>query len=305
MLRLRVITALALLAVLLPSLWAPQAWPFAAFAFALAAAGTWEWGRLSGLQGSMSLVYAGVWGGGMAAFVWSQGTAVTLDSATREPVALLTGAFTVAWPVLLVLWALACLLLLPRGPEAWRRLPLPMRLVMGWVVMGSTWAALTGARQEGVNFLLSVMCVVWVSDISAYFAGHRWGRRKLAPTISPGKTWEGVMGAGVGVLVLAVVWMALERSLDLGSASVFTRSLQGWGPIGLLVVVAVLVALGIVGDLFESLIKRAAGVKDSSALLPGHGGVLDRVDALLPVMPAAMALLVLLMQTAAPMTGAR
>jgi len=133
--------------------------------------------------------------------------------------------------------------------------------------------------------------VVWMADIAAYFWGRAFGRNKLAPTISPGKSWEGAYGGVAGVQLLAVGWIAAEDHLDLGSASVF-RLLQqahGWG--GLLLAALLLAALSVVGDLFESLVKRAAGAKDSSNLLPGHGGVLDRVDALLPVLPAAMALI--------------
>lgn len=212
-------------------------------------------------------------------------------------VTLMTGAqahaLGVGWAWLVVLWVLLCLLLMPQGPRGWANLPGTVRLALGLLVMFSTWLALTLAREVGVNFMLSVMCIVWASDVSAYFAGHRWGRRKLAPTISPGKTWEGVAGACVGVLLLAVVWMMVERQFPLGSPSVFARAWQDFGLIGLMFVVTALVALGVVGDLFESMIKRAVGAKDSSGLLPGHGGVLDRVDALLPVLPAAMAVLVL------------
>ena len=155
------------------------------------------------------------------------------------------------------------------------------------------WLAFSQARAEGVNFLLSLMCLVFASDISAYFAGHRWGRSKLAPLISPGKTWEGVIGAYVGVLVLGGLWMGIETQLGVDSPSVYQRAFQSWGWVGLVVSVVALVALGVVGDLFESLIKRSMGVKDSSQLLPGHGGVLDRVDALLPVMPAGVSILAL------------
>ena len=140
---------------------------------------------------------------------------------------------------------------------------------------------------------MSVMCIVWASDIAAYFAGHRFGRRKLAPSLSPGKTWEGVAGACVGVGLLALLWMFMERQFTADSLSVFALARRDFGVLGLGVVVTALVALGVVGDLFESMIKRAVGAKDSSGLLPGHGGVLDRVDALLPVLPAALAVLAL------------
>ena len=278
MLRQRVITALILVALLLPTLLTSSVVPFSLFALVLAVAGAWEWARLNGLSGYRAYGYAALVLAAAAATLMVDG--LLLRSG-------------LGWVWLSVMWVVLCCLLLPQGPQGWGRLPAGFRLVIGLVVMFSTWLALTHARGVGVNFLLSVMCLVWASDVSAYFAGHRWGRRRLAPTISPGKTWEGVAGACTGVLLLGLLWMAAERHLVLGEPSIFGRALRDFGGLGLVVVVTVLVALGVVGDLFESMIKRVVGAKDSSQLLPGHGGVLDRVDALLPVLPAAMAVLAL------------
>jgi phosphatidate cytidylyltransferase len=131
---------------------------------------------------------------------------------------------------------------------------------------------------------------VWAADIAAYFGGRAFGKRKLAPSISPGKSWEGVVSGMLGVLALAAFWLWLDTRIAADSASVFTLLKQRFG-VGLMVVaVLALTAMSVVGDLFESLIKLAVGANDSSALLPGHGGVLDRVDALLPVLPCALAL---------------
>jgi phosphatidate cytidylyltransferase len=130
-----------------------------------------------------------------------------------------------------------------------------------------------------------------VADIAAYFGGHRFGRRKLAPRISPGKTWEGAVSGWLGVMLLAGLWVGvIDRSLPVDGPSLYARLLAGYGVMGLAAAASVLCAMSVVGDLFESLIKRSAGAKDSSRLLPGHGGVLDRIDALLPVFPIAMAL---------------
>lgn len=273
----RVITAIVLLGVLLPTLWMTSPQPFCLLALALAAAGAWEWARLNGLVGRAALMYAAACaalGGGM----------ILLGLPTKPQL---------SWGVPALAWIWACLRLMPRGPEGWKGLPTRSRLLAGVPILLATWLSMCIARSMGVNLLLSVLCIVWVSDVCAYFAGRQWGRRKLAPSLSPGKTWEGVAGAVIGVLVLAAGWMAAESRLDLGSPSLFARSLEAFGPVGLALSVAVLVALGVAGDLFESMIKRAAGVKDSSGLLPGHGGVLDRIDALLPVLPAAMAVLAL------------
>ncbi len=140
--------------------------------------------------------------------------------------------------------------------------------------------------QRSPVYLVSAMAIVWVADIGAYFAGRAFGRRKLAPTISPGKSWEGVVGGWLAVLLLAAA-STLSPALDNSFAPSLLRQF-GW-PVWV-VLMSVLVAASVVGDLFESLLKRRAGLKDSSHLLPGHGGVLDRIDALIPVMPLVLLL---------------
>ena len=142
------------------------------------------------------------------------------------------------------------------------------------------------ARLVGLGFLLSVLLLVWMADIAAYFGGKVFGRRKLAPAISPGKTWEGAISGLLGVVLLAACWIWADPH----GASLYAR-LWALGPVLAVLSLVFLVAMSVVGDLAESLVKRSAGAKDSSQLLPGHGGVLDRVDALLPVLPLAMMLI--------------
>ena len=142
----------------------------------------------------------------------------------------------------------------------------------------------------GLPMLVSVVIVVWAADIGAYFGGRRFGRRKLAPTISPGKSWEGVYSGLAFVLVVAFVGRTVFPRFEAGPDLFNALSARG-GVAALVVGVVALVALEVVGDLIESLVKRAVGAKDSSRLLPGHGGVLDRVDALLPVLPAALVMI--------------
>jgi phosphatidate cytidylyltransferase len=155
--------------------------------------------------------------------------------------------------------------------------------VLGLTLLPATWFALLYLHQLGIVMLFSTLAIVWVADIAAYFAGRRFGNRKLAPRISPGKTWAGVGGAVLGVLMAgAAVHLVSPRAPVLSNA-LFDESL-----LLALALLVVLVAMSIVGDLFESLLKRQAGRKDSSRLLPGHGGVLDRIDALLPVLPMAV-----------------
>jgi phosphatidate cytidylyltransferase len=201
------------------------------------------------------------------------------------------GAAGGLWNLGGVVWIVGGAAVIRRGPSGWPAVPPLLRWALGLALLWLAWLALAQARTIGINFLLSVLCVVWAADISAYFCGRAFGRRKLAITISPGKSWEGVYGGVAGVLLLSLGWIWVESQFSLGSASLFKLLQQrlGWG--GLLLVALLLTALSVVGDLFESLVKRAAGAKDSSALLPGHGGVLDRVDALMPVLPAALALI--------------
>ena len=141
--------------------------------------------------------------------------------------------------------------------------------------------------------LLATAALVWVADIAAYFAGKAFGRRKLAPKVSPGKTWEGVVGAMAGVLVYGTVLDVVAHLWDIPISFIFVPS-EG---IPAVVLMLVLAGLSVVGDLFESWMKRGAGLKDSSGLLPGHGGLLDRIDALTSTLPLA-ALAVFAMQRA-------
>jgi phosphatidate cytidylyltransferase len=152
----------------------------------------------------------------------------------------------------------------------------------GLLVLVPTWLALVELRNLGPLLLLLLMSVAWISDTAAYFAGRRFGRHKLAPSISPGKTWEGVLGAVLAVSLYAAIWSLVWQAH-------FPHALKSmrFGTFGMLLFLWLLTAIGIYGDLFESALKRQAGVKDSGALLPGHGGVLDRIDALTAVLPVA------------------
>ncbi len=176
----------------------------------------------------------------------------------------------------------------------WSSVPAGLRWAGGIAALWATWLAVAQARVIGVNFLLSILVLVWVADIAAYFAGRAFGGRfsrgKLAPSISPGKSWEGVWGGMVGVVLLALIWRWVDQAWQLQVPSLYSR-LGQQGDWFLWLAVLFLAAMSVVGDLVESLIKRSAGVKDSSGLLPGHGGVLDRVDALLPTLPLAMMLI--------------
>jgi phosphatidate cytidylyltransferase len=275
MLKQRVITAVVLLAVLLPALFVPVVWPFAALMLLAAAAAAWEWARLNQFGATASLL-TGLLVAMAGAAAWSAGWADSTPSS--------------AWWIAGAIWVLGGALALKAGPSAWPKVPRVLRWLIGCVVLWAAWLALANAKSTGTNFLLSIFCLVWAADIAAYFGGRAFGKRKLAPTISPGKSWAGAVSGALGVFALALLWIALDARYRVDVPSLYTQlqGLWGWG--GLAVTLLALTAMSVVGDLFESLVKRAAGAKDSSQLLPGHGGVLDRVDALLPVFPLALAL---------------
>ncbi|TFZ08012.1 phosphatidate cytidylyltransferase [Ramlibacter humi] len=278
MLKQRVITAIVLLAILLPALFWPTPIPFAAIALVLIAAGAWEFGRLNGCSDAAS-VSMGLLCVALCVAAWGAGW---LD----KPLPLLWTAGGAAW-------VLAGGLLLRAGVRGWPGIPRLARLAGGLGALWLAWLAVAQARVQGINFLLSILVLVWVADIAAYFAGRTFGlkftKNKLAPSISPGKSWEGVWGGMLGVLVLAIGWIAADAHWQAAVPSFYSRLAQaGWWLVVLGVVF--LAAMSVVGDLVESLMKRSAGAKDSSGLLPGHGGVLDRVDALLPTLPLAMML---------------
>lgn len=278
MLRQRVITAVLLLAVLLPAIFYPRPVVFAAVATLLIAAGGWEWARLNQLGAK------GAWATGVVCGVVC---AASLYSTVGFVHA---GAL---WLSVTAIWILGGSWLLARGAAAWLSVPKPVRWLVGVACLCAAWLAVTQARVIGINFLFSVMVLVWVADIGAYFSGRMLGgklfARKLAPSISPGKTWEGVLGGLLGVALCAILWIQLEQRVVLDSISIYS-ALWRHGGLVMAIAIVLLAAWSVVGDLVESLIKRSAGVKDSSNLLPGHGGVLDRLDALLPVLPMAMML---------------
>ncbi|SAL64765.1 phosphatidate cytidylyltransferase [Caballeronia peredens] len=269
MLKTRVITAIVLLAVLVPiTLFAPVG-AFGALIGVVVVFAAWEWGRLLKLNGAGPVAYALVAGIALIFSTWL--------GVASKPLYQMAGIF----------WVLAGPYVLLRKPMlaagAWRG----FLLFAGIVVFVACWHAVVDARTRGVAFVLSLLLVVWLADIGAYFAGKALGRHKLAPSISPGKTWEGAIGGWVAVIVIG----ALAAATGFYAPTVFTAFVERLGWDRSFVAVSVLVAFSVVGDLFESLLKRQAGVKDSSGLLPGHGGVLDRIDALLPVLPIALLML--------------
>jgi phosphatidate cytidylyltransferase len=274
----RVITAIVLLAILLPALFYPAPEPLCLLAVVAITAAAWEWGRMNGLNQAKSL---------------GLGLLMVLACAVSWLMGLLTAHTPTLWTVVGAAWVLVGAWLLRGGVEGWGRISGFVRGTVGFAALWAAWLAICQARVVGTNFLLSALVLVWVADIFAYFAGRAFGtkffKNKLAPAISPGKSWEGVCGGMLGVVVLAFAWVAADSANHATVASLYTR-LAERSNVLLLLAALFLAAMSVAGDLIESLVKRSAGVKDSSGLLPGHGGVLDRVDALLPTLPLAMML---------------
>ncbi|HEX4858752.1 MAG TPA: phosphatidate cytidylyltransferase [Usitatibacteraceae bacterium] len=282
MLKTRIVTALFLLPLVLGSLFLAPPWGWAAFCLVLLGVASWEWGRLAGLPQRALWAFVAVL---VAAML---GLAI-LQTGEREAVrrfaallAFLLAVCAAFWMLLVPFWLGKTLR--PRYPAA--------TAAAGLVVIVPLFAALLVLRAAGAWVLLSLALIVWVADIAAYFAGKRFGRHKLAPKVSPGKTVEGVIGGLLGVMLYYGVW----HWLVLHAPEVERVAISAYLAPGLMafVLFVLLAAWSVVGDLFESWIKRCAGVKDSSRLLPGHGGVLDRIDALMPTLPLAAGFLLLL-----------
>ena len=265
MLRTRVITALLLVAGLALILFAlPPLAAVLTFA-AVAALAAWEWGGLMRQDRPARVMYAFL----LLLFCWQ-----------------LTVAAPQLVPVLLALSAVFWILVVP----LWFRFKWTLAgndffgYLIGALVILPTWAAMVALHAVSIWLLLAVMALVWVADISAYFVGRKFGKHKLAATISPGKTWEGVAGAVVGVLIYGIIVLTYSPLATLQDKLPLAVPL-------LALLLVLLTAVSVMGDLFESLLKRQAGIKDSSNLLPGHGGVLDRIDALTSTLPLAALIL--------------
>lgn len=256
MLKQRIVTALWLFVVAGVGLFALSGNAFTAFTAVVVLLGSWEWANLAGLSST------------------SKRLLIVLAMAVILSVMHASGSALSSWP----LWVAAAGWMVnlywvvgyPRRVEQWSSMT--MRLIMGLWVLVAAWVGLNVLRELGAIWLLYVLLVVWCADIGAYFVGRAVGKRKLAPDVSPGKSWEGVFG---GALLTALLAVGFAIGMQLGLAG------------GLLLLVATIVVsfASVLGDLLESMLKRYRGIKDSSNLLPGHGGVLDRIDSLTAAVP--------------------
>ena len=267
----RIVTALVLVPLVLVALFGlgSHGWGVVTLAVVVIAAG--EWARLSRFGQVRSLLFvAGTLLVG-ASLLFAGASRFSVEQGWPEPVVVsLCGAATLFWLFVAPPWLYF----------GWRVESQPLLALIGGVLLIATWVAVVQVRTRASGLLLAMMAIVWVADTAAYFTGRRFGRRKLAPSISPGKTWEGVGGAMLAV-ALYVLLLLVSAPAEFARPVTVATALA-WVALALL-----LAALSIVGDLFESQMKRQRGVKDSGRLLPGHGGVLDRIDALIAAMPGA------------------
>lgn len=269
MLKTRIITAVLLLAVLLPVLFIGNAIAFGVVVTAFLAAAMWECFRLFGKTPAQAGAIALVW---TALFVYS-----FLMGGTSHPV------FWFALAVML--WLIRFFPGLAIGLPAMESNGNTWLSLLYAVAIVACFAAIITLFKHSALYLLSVMVLVWIADIGAYFSGKAFGKRKLAPTISPGKSWEGAIGGGIAVLLISAAVILFAGTQLHDTFGVQLQAKAGW--IGTVAVLLLITAASVIGDLVESQLKRRAGFKDSSNLLPGHGGVLDRIDALIPVLPLA------------------
>jgi phosphatidate cytidylyltransferase len=270
--RTRILTALVLIPGTIAALFflPPPEW--AAITLAIVALASSEWAVLAGYHKPSGLLFVAgtvLIGACMLLARWSGFDA---DGGWPEPLVVsICGAATLFWVVIAPAWLYF----------GWRVESKIVLTLVGWLALIATWVAVVQLQARSPALLLALMAIVWVADSAAYFAGRRFGKRKLAPAISPGKTWEGVYGALIAVAVYALALLPFAEGAGY-SAAIVPASVIAWVALAL-----ALVGLSIVGDLFESQLKRNRGVKDSGRLLPGHGGVLDRIDALLAALPPA------------------
>ncbi len=265
MLKQRILTGLILAPLVLSAVYYLPNGYFALLMAAMVLMGGVEWSRLAELEGNAKRV--------LLFMLPLSALLLAIHFLALHQMALIAGML---W------WSLALVAVLryPAGADLWRRGVLP-RLLAGLAILAPAWASLVLLHAKfGPGYVILVLLMIWGADTGAYFAGRAFGKRKLAPRVSPGKSWEGVLGGlftSLLVVVIAAQWLAYPGGLG-----------------AFLPLAAVVVFISVLGDLTESLFKRMADIKDSGNLLPGHGGMLDRIDSLTAAAPALLGALLLL-----------
>ena len=272
MLRTRVITALILVGIIIAVLGWGGAMAWNGFVAVMIIVGLWEWSRFARLPSNQQYLFAAVVGTALIA----SGQFIH-EPRFLVPLLVMSGIF----------WVTLAPYTLKRVGGAWLDNSW-LQLAVAVVLLAATGASLVVARERGIMFLFSLFALVWIADIAAYFCGKAFGKKKLAPRISPGKSWAGAWGGIAGGVIYGWAWVFVAQAFPVLQGNWPEVLLGKWHPVMFTAWLVALSALSITGDLFESLLKRRVGFKDSSQLLPGHGGVLDRIDAQIPVLPIAI-----------------
>jgi len=265
MLKTRIITAVLLVAAFLPILFVSSNMTWATVTLIVSLLAAYEWAKLIDLSTIATNVYTllcGILGGLFLYFLVENGFHWLIYQSLF------------IFVLTLVLWVIVVPILLTKLITIKNKFLLA---VLGVFLLAPLWLALISLKGIDPWLLLTLLTTIWVADTAAYFSGKSFGKHKLAPSVSPGKTWEGVLGALLGVTVF-------------GGVLYFSGLVSSWAIFLLLWLVTV---LGVAGDLFESLIKRQVNKKDSGNILPGHGGILDRIDGLVPSLPIAVLMIYL------------
>jgi phosphatidate cytidylyltransferase len=263
MLKTRIITSLILISAFLPALFmfSEETWAVAMLGITLLA--LYEWGALIKLNVTERWVYTAICAAlGIFAVVYMRKNGFHQFFYDSIFVFFVSAVF---WVLIVPVWLA-------------KHFVINNKVIMaslGMMLMASLWLALICTKGADPWLLLILLTTIWIADSAAYFAGKNFGKTKLAPTVSPGKTWEGVFGALAAVTFFAVI---LRVGFGAKNPAIF-------------VLLWIVTGFGVIGDLFESLMKRQANIKDSGDLLPGHGGILDRIDGLIPSLPIAILLI--------------
>lgn len=274
MLKQRIITAVILAAAFFGALFGLSSMHFAVLMMVALVTASWEWAQLSGLAKGATIAFCAVVLAAEFVLLHFIGFDQVTGFRALPLVFIICGLASAFWIVIAPLWL----------KNEWSTRGAAAMSAIGVVLLVAVWVAMAQLHARSPWLLLAVMLIVWLADTAAYFSGRKFGRRKLAPTISPNKSWEGVYGGLISVVIYAILVVTLS---SLSTQPIAVR-------VAIVVVALSLGGISVVGDLFESLMKRQAKVKDSGHTLPGHGGVLDRIDAQLPVLPiATLATLVL------------
>ena len=264
MLKQRIITAVILALALFAAIFYASDGVFALITGIVMLGAAWEWSKLAGLSQALRGAFVAVTAGVLY-------LVFRLEPGQQEVILLMSGIW---W-----LCAAVAVLSFPRGAGVWSGTA--QLSLIGLLVMAAGWLAMNLLRQWGVVYLIWILLITWGADVGAYFAGRAWGNSKLAPAVSPGKTWAGFWGGMATSLAVTLAVMPwLEQAYTLSNLLLYVA------------VTVLLVICSVLGDLAESMMKRQRGIKDSGSLLPGHGGVMDRVDSLVATLPV-FALLVI------------